>query len=135
MYKAGKNWVVAPLVFLGLAMGVSVHNPKVMADTNVQSQTDNNNNNQTNKQEVTLQATQNTETKTVVNQLNSSQQVSVENNQSVETKTSEVANTTQQTSANQEVKQVAPVTVQAKSAPVQQATPANNNVTAQVAEK
>ena len=72
MYKAGKNWVVAPLVFLGLAMGVSVHNPKVMADTNVQSQTDNNNNNQTNKQEVTLQATQNTETKTVVNQLNSS---------------------------------------------------------------
>ena len=94
MYKAGKNWVVAPLVFLGLAMGVSVHSPKVMADTNVQSQTDNNNNNQTNKQEVTLQATQNTETKTVVNQVNSSQQASVENNQSVETKANEVADTT-----------------------------------------
>ena len=93
MYKAGKNWVVAPLVFLGLAMGVSVHSPKVMADTNVQSQTDNNNNNQTNKQEVTLQATQNTESKTVVNQENSSQQASVENNQSVETKANEVADT------------------------------------------
>src|SRR5699024_5333429 len=92
MYKAGKNWVVAPLVFLGLAMGVSVHNPKVMADTNVQSQADNNNNNQTNKQEVTLQATQNTETKAVVDQENSSQQASVENNQGAETKTSEVEN-------------------------------------------
>ena len=134
MYKAGKNWVVAPLVFLGLAIGVNVHNPKVMADTNVQSQTDNNNNNQTNKQEVTLQATQNTETKTVVNQVNSSQQVSVESNQSVETNTNEVADTTQQTSTKQEVKQSTPVTVQAQSAPVQQATPAINNVTAQVAE-
>ena len=132
MYKAGKNWVVAPLVFLGLAMGVSVHNPKVMADTNVQSQTDNNNNNQTNKQEVTLQATQNTEAKTVVNQENSSQQASVESNQSVETNTSGVVDTTQQTSTNQEVKQSTPVTVQAQSAPVQQAAPANNNVTAQV---
>ena len=134
MYKAGKNWVVAPLVFLGLAMGVSFHNPKVMADTNVQTQTDSNNDNQTNKQEVTLQATQNTESKTVVNQENSSQQASVENNQSVETKANEVADTTQQTSANQEVKQSTPVTVQAQSAPVQQATPANNNVTTQVAE-
>ena len=134
MYKAGKNWVVAPLVFLGLAMGVSVHNPKVMADTNVQSQTDNNNNNQTNKQEVTLQATQNTEAKTVVNQENSSQQASVESNQSVETNTNGVVDTTQQTSTNQEVKQSTPVTVQAQSAPVQQAAPANNNVTAQVTE-
>ena len=75
MYKAGKNWVVAPLVFLGLAIGLIVHIPKVMAATNVQSQTDNNNNNQTNKQEVTLQATQNTEVKAVVNQENSSQQI------------------------------------------------------------
>ncbi|WP_195558287.1 KxYKxGKxW signal peptide domain-containing protein, partial [Ligilactobacillus salivarius] len=134
MYKAGKNWVVAPLVFLGLAIGVNVHNPKVMADTNVQSQTDNNNDNQTNKQEVTLQATQSTDTKTVVNQEDNSQQVSVENNKNVEANTSEVANTTQQSSINQEVKQVAPVTVQAQSSSVQQATPANNNVTAQVAE-
>ncbi|MDL1930536.1 KxYKxGKxW signal peptide domain-containing protein, partial [Ligilactobacillus salivarius] len=135
MYKAGKNWVVAPLVFLGLAIGVNVHNPKVMADTNVQSQTDNNNDNQTNKQEVTLQATQSTDTKTVVNQEDNSQQVSVENNKNVEANTSEVANTTQQSSINQEVKQVAPVTVQAQSSSVQQVASANNNaVTQQVAE-
>ncbi|OQQ77599.1 cell wall-binding protein, partial [Ligilactobacillus salivarius] len=128
MYKAGKNWVVAPLVFLGLAIGVNVHNPKVMADTNVQSQTDDNNDNQTNKQEVTLQAIQSTDTKTVANQENSSQQVSTETNTNVETNTNE---TSQQSSTNQEVKQNVPVTIQAQSASVQQTVPANNNEVAQ----
>lgn len=36
MYKAGKSWVVTPLVFLGLATGLAVTSNFVAADTTVQ---------------------------------------------------------------------------------------------------
>ena len=39
MYKAGKAWVVAPLVFFGLAVGVSTNIKQVAADTVSQAQT------------------------------------------------------------------------------------------------
>ena len=39
MYKAGKAWVVAPLVFFGLAVGVSTNVKQVAADTVSQAQT------------------------------------------------------------------------------------------------
>ena len=31
MYKSGKNWIVAPLVFLGLVVGVNINNANVSA--------------------------------------------------------------------------------------------------------
>ena len=62
MYKSGKNWIVAPLVFLGLAVGVNINNVNVSADTTAQSQatqaTDSNQTN-TNQQEVVLNSDNN----------------------------------------------------------------------------
>ena len=62
MYKSGKNWIVAPLVFLGLAVGVNINNVNVSADTTAQSQatqaTDSNQTN-TNQQEVVLNSENN----------------------------------------------------------------------------
>ncbi|WP_025087147.1 KxYKxGKxW signal peptide domain-containing protein [Ligilactobacillus apodemi] len=37
MYKSGKNWVVAPIVFIGLALGLSANIDQVSADVNTQS--------------------------------------------------------------------------------------------------
>ena len=37
MYKSGKNWVVAPVVFVGLALGLSANIDQVSADVNTQS--------------------------------------------------------------------------------------------------
>lgn len=39
MYKAKKNWVIVPLVFLGLAMGASIKTVNVLADENTSSNT------------------------------------------------------------------------------------------------
>ncbi|MDO4455455.1 MAG: KxYKxGKxW signal peptide domain-containing protein, partial [Ligilactobacillus agilis] len=39
MYKAGKAWVVAPVVFLGLVAGLSANIKAVAADTVSQAQT------------------------------------------------------------------------------------------------
>ncbi|MEY8661334.1 glycoside hydrolase family 70 protein [Ligilactobacillus faecis] len=33
MYKAGKNWVVAPLIFVGIGLGMTITAPKVLADS------------------------------------------------------------------------------------------------------
>ena len=33
MYKSGKNWVIAPILFLGLSAGVQSHVDHVHADT------------------------------------------------------------------------------------------------------
>ncbi|MEY8736166.1 KxYKxGKxW signal peptide domain-containing protein [Lactobacillus sp. AN1001] len=37
MYKSGKNWIVAPIVFLGLALGLSANIDQVSADVDVQA--------------------------------------------------------------------------------------------------
>ncbi|PAY65294.1 hypothetical protein A8C48_06585 [Ligilactobacillus salivarius] len=59
MYKSGKNWIVAPLVFLGLAVGVNINNANVSADTTAQSQTTDSNQANTNQQEVVLSSENN----------------------------------------------------------------------------
>ena len=55
MYKSGKNWIVAPLVFLGLVVGVNINNANVSADTTAQSQATDSNQANTNQQEVVKQ--------------------------------------------------------------------------------
>lgn len=37
MYKSGKNWIVAPIVFLGLALGLSANIDRVSADVDAQA--------------------------------------------------------------------------------------------------
>ena len=59
MYKSGKNWIVAPLVFLGLAVGVNINNVNVSADTTAQSQATDSNQTNTNQQEVVLNSDNN----------------------------------------------------------------------------
>ena len=59
MYKSGKNWIVAPLVFLGLAVGVNINNSNVSADTTAQSQATDSNQANTNQQEVVLSSENN----------------------------------------------------------------------------
>ncbi len=59
MYKSGKNWIVAPLVFLGLAVGVNINNANVSADTTAQSQATDSNQANTNQQEVVLSSENN----------------------------------------------------------------------------
>ena len=59
MYKSGKNWIVAPLVFLGLTVGVNINNANVSADTTAQSQTTDSNQANTNQQEVVLSSENN----------------------------------------------------------------------------
>ena len=59
MYKSGKNWIVAPLVFLGLVVGVNINNANVSADTTAQSQATDSNQANTNQQEVVLSSENN----------------------------------------------------------------------------
>ncbi len=59
MYKSGKNWIVAPLVFLGLTVGVNINNANVSADTTAQSQATDSNQANTNQQEVVLSSENN----------------------------------------------------------------------------
>ena len=59
MYKSGKNWIVAPLVFLGLTVGVNINNANVSADTTAQSQATDSNQANTNQQEVVLSSANN----------------------------------------------------------------------------
>ena len=88
MYKSGKNWIVAPLVFLGLAVGVNINNVNVSADTTAQSQatqaTDSNQTN-TNQQEVVLNSDNN----------------KVEANSTTQVKSENVANDKNSVSQNQ----------------------------------
>ena len=59
MYKSGKNWIVAPLVFLGLVVGVNINNANVSADTTAQSQATDSNQANTKQQEVVLSSENN----------------------------------------------------------------------------
>ena len=85
MYKSGKNWIVAPLVFLGLAVGVNINNVNVSADTTAQSQATDSNQTNTNQQEVVLNSDNN----------------KVEANSTTQVKSENVANDKNSVSQNQ----------------------------------
>ena len=85
MYKSGKNWIVAPLVFLGLAVGVNINNVNVSADTTAQSQATDSNETNTNQQEVVLNSDNN----------------KVEANSTTQVKSENVANDKNSVSQNQ----------------------------------
>ena len=89
MYKAGKAWVVAPLVFFGLAAGLSANVKAVAADTVSQAQ----------KTTVTAAASSQSQTSTASSETTATSQA---------TSTASVSDSVAATTATSEAKQQAP---------------------------
>ena len=119
MYKSGKNWIVAPLVFLGLVVGVNINNANVSADTTAQSQATDSNQANTNQQEVVLSSENNkaeadsatkVTSENVANNQNSVSQNQVsdseQSNKSTNESTTFSNSTNNQSTANQQVSDV-----------------------------